>query len=74
MIVSTAVLLMVHCDWQPRNDQFTRTKLRVVLVIQLILLVDLLERGSHPGYASLVYLLLQHALIVLEIHRSLLEF
>ena len=65
---------MVHCDRQPGNDQFTRSKLRVVLVIQLILLVDLLDSGSHPGYASLVYLLLQHALIVLEIHRSLLKF
>ena len=70
---SSSIALIEGVRWQPWDDQFTRAKLRIVLVIELVLLIDLLHGGCHPSDASLVYLLLKHVLIVLILHCGTLK-
>lgn len=72
-----AVVILVHR--QAWNDDLSRSKLSVVLLlrvlddVKLILMADLLHTCSHSRDTCLIDLLLQHTLIVLKLHCGFLK-
>ena len=74
--VAAVVILAYGQAW---NDYLSRAKLSVVLLmrilddVELVLVIDLLNTGCHARDSCLIDLLLQHALVVLELHGCLLQ-
>lgn len=65
--------VVVLVERQARDDDLSRSELRVVrLRVEMILLTDLLD-GRHARQSGCVNLLLQHALVVLKLNCCLLQ-